>query len=83
MGVSVTNAEMQLGRLLAEFPDLVVVVDSGANVIWANSLAERQFGLSLDDSIGESALTFVHPDDLELGCSLTRHHTGEAHRKRH
>ena len=68
MGVSVTNAEMQLGRLLAEFPDLVVVVDSDANVIWANSLAERQFGLSLDDSIGESALNFVHPDDLELAA---------------
>jgi len=66
--VSVTNAELQLGRLLAEFPDLVVVVDSGANVIWANSLAERQFGLSLDDSIGESALDFVHPDDLELAA---------------
>jgi len=66
--VSVTNAELQLGRLLAEFPDLVVVVDSGANVIWANSLAERQFGLSLDDSIGESALNFVHPDDLELAA---------------
>jgi len=64
----VTNAELQLGRLLAEFPDLVVVVDSGANVIWANSLAERQFGLSLDDSIGESALDFVHPDDLELAA---------------
>jgi diguanylate cyclase (GGDEF)-like protein/PAS domain S-box-containing protein len=67
-GVSVNNAEMQLGRLLVEFPDLVVVLDSGANVIWANSLAERQFGLALDDSIGVSALEFVHPDDLELAA---------------
>ena len=66
--MSVTNAGLQLGRLLAEFPDLVVVVDSGVNVVWANSLAERQFGLSLDDSIGESALNFVHPDDLELAA---------------
>ena len=62
------NAEIQLGRLLADLPDLVVVVDSAANVIWANSLAERQFGLSLDDSIGESALDFLHPDDLELAA---------------
>ncbi len=62
------NAEMPLGRLLAEFPDLVVVVDAGANVIWANALAERQFGLALDDSIGASALDFVHPDDLELAA---------------
>ena len=62
------NAETQLGRLLAELPDLVVVVDAGANVIWANSLAERQFGLALDDSIGESALDFLHPDDLELAA---------------
>ena len=62
------NAETQLGRLLAELPDLVVVVDAGANVIWANSLAERHFGLALDDSIGTSALDFVHPDDLELAA---------------
>jgi len=62
----VDKADEQLGRLLAELPDLVVVVDGGANVIWANSLAERQFGLALDDSIGASALEFVHPDDLEL-----------------
>ena len=62
------NAKTQLGRLLAELPDLVVVVDAGANVIWANSLAERQFGLALDDSIGASALDFVHPDDLELAA---------------
>jgi len=67
-GVGVINAELQLGRLLAEFPDLVVVLDSGANVVWANSMAERQFGLSLDDSIGASALAFVHPDDLELAA---------------
>jgi diguanylate cyclase (GGDEF)-like protein/PAS domain S-box-containing protein len=63
----VTNAE-QLGRLLTEFPDLVVVVDAGANVIWANSLVERQFGLSLDETIGVSALDFVHPDDIELAA---------------
>ncbi len=62
------NADEHLGRLLAELPDLVVVVDVGANVIWANSLAERQFGLALDDSIGASALEFVHPDDLELAA---------------
>jgi len=64
----VDNADEHLGRLLAELPDLVVVVDVGANVIWANSLAERQFGLALDDSIGASALEFVHPDDLELAA---------------
>ena len=66
--MAVTIAASQLGRLLADFPDLVVVLDSDANVIWANSLAERQFGLSLDEGIGTSALSFLHPDDLELAA---------------
>ncbi len=67
-GTSVTIAESHLGRLLTDFPDLVVVLDPTGNVIWANSLAERMFGLSLHDSIGQSGFDFVHPDDLELAA---------------
>ena len=67
-GTSVTITESHLGRLLTDFPDLVVVLDPTGNVIWANSLAERTFGLSLHDSIGQSGFDFVHPDDLELAA---------------
>ncbi|MGA2933205.1 MAG: PAS domain-containing protein, partial [Acidimicrobiales bacterium] len=63
-----TIADLQLGRLLTDFPDLVVVLDSAGNVIWANSLAERLFGRSLHDSVGQSGFDFVHPDDLELAA---------------
>ena len=58
--------DSRLGRLLTDFPDLVVVLDSEGNVLWANALTERMFGRTLGDSIGQSALDFVHPEDLEL-----------------
>ena len=61
-----TIEDSRLGRLLTDFPDLVVVLDSAGNVLWANSLTEQMFGRTLDDSIGQSALDFVHPEDLEL-----------------
>ncbi len=63
-----TIVDTQLGRLLTDFPDVVVVIDAAGNVSWANSLAEQLFGLTLHDSVGQSALEFVHPDDLELAA---------------
>jgi diguanylate cyclase (GGDEF)-like protein/PAS domain S-box-containing protein len=60
-----------LARMLDELPDIVVVLDASANLIWANHRAEQFFGRPLDVSIGLSGLDFVHPDDLELVlCSL-------------
>src|SRR5271157_5429116 len=58
--------ESQLGQLLMDFPDLVVVLDTAGNLMWANRLAEHLFGRVLRDSIGQPAFDFVHPDDLEL-----------------
>ncbi len=63
-----TIEDTQLGRLLTDFPDLVVVVDPQGGVIWANALAERLFGRSLHDSVGQSGFDFVHPDDLEFAA---------------
>ena len=55
-----------LARLLAEFPEIVVVLDAMGNLLWANQMAERLFNRTLADAVGRSVLELVHPDDLEL-----------------
>ena len=55
-----------LARLLTEFPEIVVVLDSAGTLLWANHRAERFFNRTLADAVGRSALGLVHPDDLEL-----------------
>ncbi|MGA3353014.1 MAG: PAS domain S-box protein [Acidimicrobiales bacterium] len=55
-----------LAGLLAELPDVVIVLDHEGRLQWGNHAAERMFGRLLDESIGLPALELVHPDDLEL-----------------
>ena len=77
-----TIVDSQLSRLLADLPDTVIVLDAAGTVRWANTRAERLFGLTLRDSIGQPALDFVHPDDLELAArslvSVRGKHIGNA-----
>jgi len=62
---SVENVASLAGAML-KLPDSVVIVDEDGNVAWGNSSAQRLFGRSLDDGIGVSGLSLVHPDDQEL-----------------
>jgi diguanylate cyclase (GGDEF)-like protein/PAS domain S-box-containing protein len=62
----VTIPELALARLLDALPDVVVVLDAGGDVLWANARAEALFGQPLGEAVGRSGLDFVHPDDLEL-----------------
>lgn len=55
-----------VARLLGEFPDIVLVTNAEGNLLWANQTAEQLFGQRLEESLGQSALEFVHPDDLEI-----------------
>jgi diguanylate cyclase (GGDEF)-like protein/PAS domain S-box-containing protein len=55
-----------LARLLGEFPDVVVVLSAEGFILWANERAEDLFGQTLQETMGQSGLDFVHPDDLEL-----------------
>ncbi len=61
-----TGDERDLARLLREFPDTVILIDSQGRLRWANHAAECLFGRSAHDSIGLSGLDLVHPEDLEL-----------------
>ena len=58
--------DRRLARLLNLFPEIVVVLDAQANVMWANHLAEELFDRPLESAIGTSAIDLVHPDDLEI-----------------
>jgi len=55
-----------LNVLLDLLPDAVLLLDADARLLWANTTAERLFGRSLEESVGASALDFIHHDDVEL-----------------
>ena len=56
----------EIVQLAMRLPDSVFLVDSLLQVLWANTSAERLFGVKLADSGGLSGLDFVHPDDFEV-----------------
>jgi diguanylate cyclase (GGDEF)-like protein/PAS domain S-box-containing protein len=64
--VDMAASDRKLAKLLASFPEIVIVLDGHGNLLWANALAEQLFGQSLESSIGFSAIELVHPDDLEI-----------------
>jgi diguanylate cyclase (GGDEF)-like protein/PAS domain S-box-containing protein len=45
--------------------DLMVVIDRQGHVTYANPAALETFGISLEDGVGTSSFTYLHPDDLE------------------
>ena len=63
---TVTMHDEVLARFLREYPDVVLVLSDQGRLLWANDTAEEFFNQSLEDALGISVLTYVHPDDLEL-----------------
>jgi diguanylate cyclase (GGDEF)-like protein/PAS domain S-box-containing protein len=53
-------------RLLANLPDVVIVVEGDGTVRWGNPAAESVFGRTLESARGLYGLDLVHPEDLEL-----------------
>ncbi|MGA7833771.1 MAG: PAS domain-containing protein, partial [Acidimicrobiales bacterium] len=53
-------------RLLDELPDVVIILGSDLNLLWANHQAEVVFLVSANEVIGQSVIERIHPDDLEL-----------------
>lgn len=58
------NAE-EIVEIAKGLPDSVLLVDSLAQVLWANQSAERLFGVNVGDAAGISGLDLIHPDDFE------------------
>lgn len=51
---------------LDSLPDALVLIDTDGRLEWANEVAVRLLGWSLEDRMGLSVLDLVHPDDLHF-----------------
>ncbi len=65
-GASDTDTFNSVTEAFLHLPDAIVMVDEAGTIVWGNQSAERIFGRSLDDWVGQSGLDLVHPDDQEL-----------------
>ena len=59
------TSDSNLAGLLAELPDVVIVLDPQGRLLWGNHGAEWLFGRLLHELDGLPALELAHPDDLE------------------
>ncbi len=50
--------------LLDQLPELVFVMDEGAQVVWMNQTASRVMGYRPEQIIGSNVFDFIHPDDV-------------------
>src|SRR3954454_1304441 len=57
-----------LSSIARALPDAVLVIDPGAIVRWANTAAERLFGIPAAEAVGANGLDFLHPDDFQLAA---------------
>jgi diguanylate cyclase (GGDEF)-like protein/PAS domain S-box-containing protein len=55
---------MDLGALLDNLPDAVLVVDDEARLVYANATAQEVYGWRLSDLLGRPVDFLCHPDDL-------------------
>ncbi|MFX0072798.1 MAG: PAS domain S-box protein [Candidatus Hermodarchaeota archaeon] len=55
-------------RLITENAnDLIVIVNKNLEIEWRNELVHRKLrGLTSNDTIGKSALNYIHPEDLDM-----------------
>jgi len=52
-----------LGRIAAELPDALVILDQSGTLLWVNDASVELMGLHRDEWIGQSAFGLMHPDD--------------------
>lgn len=69
---SLRVSRSRLNALLDASPDLIVVVDSGGLITYANRTLMRALHFPLDDVIGGHMAAILHPDDLALASQLLR-----------
>lgn len=67
-----SDADALEAAVLRGLPDAVAVLHGDGRLLWANTAAERLFGVAPASLAGTDAMAFVHPDDLHLAAlSLT------------
>jgi diguanylate cyclase (GGDEF)-like protein/PAS domain S-box-containing protein len=61
---AVTASDERLRALLEHAPDMVLLTDRDARVVYATPAAQRILGYSPDEIVGLHTSSLVHPDDL-------------------
>ncbi|HZJ25573.1 MAG TPA: EAL domain-containing protein [Acidimicrobiia bacterium] len=60
---SLTESERRFRTLVTEQDDIVLVIDTGVTIRWANETATRALGYPVSELVGQPGLDFVHPED--------------------
>src|SRR5271165_3925980 len=60
------DPDRTLAAVARRLPEAVVLVDLGATVRWMNDAAARLFARTPAEAVGQSALDYLHGDDIEL-----------------
>ncbi|MBW4030574.1 MAG: EAL domain-containing protein [Acidobacteria bacterium] len=50
--------------------DVIIIIDAQGHVVYGNPVAEKVFGVRIDDVVGTQARLYLHPDDLERNLSF-------------
>ena len=45
--------------------DLIAIIDSEGLVVYGNPIAQKFFGVTIEEAVGTRARLYLHPDDLE------------------
>ncbi|MGZ8763898.1 MAG: PAS domain S-box protein, partial [Acidimicrobiia bacterium] len=60
---SLAESEERFRVLVNEQTDVILVIDHGIQIRWANPAATRVLGYPLDEFVGRNGLDLIHPDD--------------------
>jgi len=45
--------------------DVIIIIDAQGQVVYGNPVAEKVFGVTIEEVVGTQARLYLHPDDLE------------------
>lgn len=65
MEAALRGSEERYREFVEGTDDLITRVDSQGRFIYVNHVAEKIFGVSMDQCVGMSAFDFIHPEDRE------------------
>ena len=69
----------EIVALLAQSRDMVAILDLSFEIVFMSDGVEDVLGYAPADTLGRSAVDFLHPDELELFAALTAHAMAAGH----
>ncbi len=63
------SVDTRFGRLVANSPDLIAIIDELGNLRYANPAGERMIGRPGIEYVGRPAIDLVHPDDRDRAAT--------------